>query len=319
MKFSTKVAVIGFGHLGKWHTEKAHGLANLVAIVEKGPENQAKAKKLYPECKVVDDIHDVVDEIDAAIIVTPTSTHYDLLKFLMEKQKHIFCEKPLCSNDKEAALLKDAHKNFKGICQVGHSERFHASWEIIEKYQKYLQEPCFIRMNRFAPFKGRATDVDVVQDLMIHDLDLLGYLFNEKPISVKSTGYKIRTQNWDYVCSQFSFKSERQAFLVASRNHVKEVRDLEVFSDVGCLFVDLFRNQMHIASQYETSSGEFIETLDYNKRDHLLIEQEHFYQSIEKKEQAIVTFEDGLLAVHLISKVLESLDTGLEVAIHDGE
>jgi predicted dehydrogenase len=315
MKFKTRVAVIGFGHLGRWHTEKAYALADLVGIVENDPQGQANAKKLFPQVKVYSTIEQVIDLIDAAIIVTPTSTHFELITYLMKHQKHIFCEKPLCSNDQQAAQLKKINPSFKGLIQVGHSERFHGSWDLIKKYQNFLQGHCFIRMNRFAPFKGRAMDVDVVQDLMIHDLDLLGYLFNETPTSVRSTGFKIRTKNWDFVSSQFQFKSQRQAFVVASRNHVKEVRDLEVFSDVGCLYVDLFHNKIQVAPQGLTDSGEFIETLNYEKRDHLMVEQQHFFSSLSEGKPAIVSFQDGLKAVHLISKVLESLETNLEVKI----
>lgn len=305
-----KVAVIGFGHLGKWHAEKAYILANLVAIVEKHPENRSRAKKLYPEVTVVESIDEVIDVIDAAVIVTPTSTHFDFVKKLIDHNIHVFCEKPLCSNDDEADKIKKLMNSKNNIIQVGHSERFHESWEIIDKYQKYLSDECVIRMNRFSPYKGRASDVDVVQDLMIHDMDLLVYLLKEMPVSVQSTGYKIRTSNWDYVCSQFNFKSGRKAFIVASRNHVKEARDMEVFSKEGCLYVDLFKNEIHIASQERAVNGEYIETMEYSKRDHLLLEQSHFYESINSNKKAIVSLDDGLVAVHLISQVLESLESG---------
>lgn len=315
MNQDIRVAVIGYGHLGKWHAEKAAKLANLVAIVEKHPTQKEKARKKFPEIKVVSDIEEVINEIDAAVIVTPTSTHIDYLRILLKNNKHIFCEKPLCSNIDEAEEIKRLIENQNLILQVGHSERFHESWEIIEKYEAYLQSDSLIRMNRFAPFKGRATDVDVVQDLMIHDLDLLLYVLKEVPSKVHSMGYKIRTNNWDYVCSQFEFESGRRAYLVASRNHVKEVRDMEVFSKAGCLYVDLYQNEIHIAPQDRTSTGEFIESLEFSKRDHLLLEQEHFYNSISQGKNAIVSFEDGLQAVRLISKVLEGLETGNWVKI----
>jgi predicted dehydrogenase len=303
------VAVIGYGHLGRWHAEKAAKLANLVAIVESHSGNIKQAKEVFPEIKVVDDLEKVIDEIDAAIIVTPTVTHLFYIQMLLKHKKHIFCEKPLCYSDEEAKIIEEI-SNQNCVLQVGHSERFHASWDIIKKYEKFLSDKCVIRMNRFAPFKGRATDVDVVQDLMIHDIDLLVYLLKENPINVKSTGYKIRTNNWDYVCSEFNFKSGVKAFLMVSRNHVKEARDMEVFSDEGCLYVDLFHNQIMIAPQEQTSTGGYIESMDYSKRDHLMMEQEHFYDSIIHKKPAIVGLEDGLLAVRLISKVLQSIETG---------
>jgi predicted dehydrogenase len=310
----TKVAVIGHGHLGKWHAQKADALGDLVAIVESLEANRIAAKEQFPNVVVTDNLESILDIIDAAVVVTPTSTHFDYLKILLSKGKHVFCEKPLCSNLQEAEDVRQ-YLSEGQVLQVGHSERFHETWEVIEKYQDFIGPDSFIRMNRFAPFKGRATDVDVVQDLMIHDLDLLLYLFKETPKNVSSMGYKIRSDNWDYVCSQFEFESDRRAILVASRNHVKEVRDMEVFSKAGCLYVDLFNNEIRLAPQDQTASGEYIESIEFSKRDHLYLEQEHFYRAIEQKEKAIVTYEDGLQAVRLISKVLESLESGEKVLI----
>ena len=98
-----KVAVLGYGHLGKWHCQKADGLeqSELVAIVEPFEANAKVAKENHPNAKVVSDIKDVMDEVDAAVIVTPTSTHFELTKYLLENNKHVFCEKPLCSTFEE--------------------------------------------------------------------------------------------------------------------------------------------------------------------------------------------------------------------------
>jgi predicted dehydrogenase len=312
-----RTAVLGYGHLGKWHAEKAEELSDLVAIVDVDPANRKRAKKRHPNVKVVEKIEEILDLVEAAIVVTPTSFHYPIVKYLLEQNKHIFCEKPLVSHLNEAEDLVRIHQSKNVVVQVGHSERFHESWEIIDKFQTYLKGQSIIRMNRFAPFKGRATDVDVVQDLMIHDLDLLVYLFKEMPISVRSTGYKIRTDNWDYVCSEFVFNSGKRAFLVASRNHVKEVRDLEVTNDLGCLYVDLFHNTVQIATQERAQSGDYFESLQYSRRDHLLIEQKHFYDSILNGVPPIVSINDGLKAVKLISKVLESLETQALLEISD--
>ena len=104
-----RVAVIGYGHLGKWHCQKvdAHSeLADFVAIIEKFPAGQEVARAAHPKAKVVSDIKEVINEIDAAFVVSPTSTHFELVKYLLEHNKHVFCEKPLCSNDKEALELK---------------------------------------------------------------------------------------------------------------------------------------------------------------------------------------------------------------------
>ncbi|MFL5811890.1 MAG: Gfo/Idh/MocA family protein, partial [Flavisolibacter sp.] len=100
-----RVAVLGYGHLGKWHCQKvaAHAdVAEFVAIVEKFPAGQEAARANHPGVKVVSDIKEVINEIDAAFVVTPTSTHFELVSYLLQNNKHVFCEKPVCSNDEEA-------------------------------------------------------------------------------------------------------------------------------------------------------------------------------------------------------------------------
>lgn len=303
-----KVAVIGYGHLGKWHAQKANQIDNsdLIAIVEPYESGQIQAKEAYPNIKIVSSLSEVIDEIDAAIVVTPTSTHFEVVKDLLEKDKSVFCEKPLCSSFEEAEALKPFLKD--NLVQVGHSERCHQIWEaLIPEIQK-IKTKKTIKIDRYASFKGRATDVDVVSDLMIHDIDLMLYLFNQKPVSVRSIGHKIRTDKWDHVTSHFDLEDGSQVVITSGRNHVHEVRSLEVMSDGGCHYVDLFRNQYHFATNNQFSDDSFVKTTEYEKRDHLLLEQESFYNSILNKTSASVTFEEGKSAVYLVSKVLESLE-----------
>jgi predicted dehydrogenase len=304
-----KVAVIGFGHLGKWHTQKAAGLesSELVAIVEPFEKNQLAAKAEYPNIRVVASLDEVLDGIDAAVIVTPTSTHFELTKKLLEANKHVFCEKPLCSSIEQAKELK-AYLGNK-VLQVGHSERCHQAWELIKDDIQALPSKKTIKISRYAAFKGRATDVDVVQDLMIHDIDLMLFLFGEKPTHVSSVGHKIRTDKWDHVTTHFYFNSGTEVIITSGRNHIEEVRSLEIMSDIGCLVVDLFTNKIIKGTDSVYEDGSFIRESIYEKRDHLFIEQENFYNSILENGQPMVTYEDGVNAVFYISKVLESLDT----------
>src|SRR5674476_438383 len=128
-----KVAVLGYGHLGKWHCQKVdamNDMAEFIAIVEKTPQGQEQARANHPGVRVVSDIKEVINEIDAAFVVTPTSTHFELVKYLIENNKHTFCEKPVCSNDAEAEKLKTIAQGKKDlVIQIGHSERFHEAWD----------------------------------------------------------------------------------------------------------------------------------------------------------------------------------------------
>ena len=303
-----KVAVVGFGHLGKWHTQKAAQIesSELVAIVEPSEAGKISAKENYPDTKIVDSITEVLDEIDAAIIVTPTSTHFELTKTLLENKKHVFCEKPLCSNIEEAKAL--APLTGSKLVQVGHSERCHEIWETLIPIISNIKGRKTIKIDRYASFKGRATDVDVVSDLMIHDIDLMLYLFNSKPVSVHSIGHKVRTDKWDHVTSHFVLDNGDEVIITSGRNHVHETRSLEIMSDEGCHYVDLFRNKYFFATDSKFDDGSFVQESEYSKRDHLLLEQERFFESILEGKPAMVSFEEGKSAVLLVSKVLESLE-----------
>lgn len=312
------VALIGYGHLGKWHADKASKLenSNLVAIVEKFKPNAEAAKQTYPHVKVVEDIREIIDEVDAALIVTPTSMHYELCDFLIKKNKHVFCEKPLCAFYDETLKLEKILNKDK-IIQVGHSERCHKAWEILEPEFKKINSAFTLKINRVAAFKGRATDVDVVQDLMIHDIDLITYLTKKTPIKVSATGNKIRTSKWDSVTAIFTYEDSSVAVVTSSRNHVKEIRDFELTHDGGTIYVDLFLNELSVAPSTQYEDGTFVKTEKYEKRDHLYIEQERFFDSILNNKKPMVSFEDGKKAVYIVEKVLEALDTKKEVVISE--
>lgn len=313
-----KVAVLGYGHLGKWHCQKVQACAEhveFVAIVEKFPASRKAASSNHPNVKVVEDIKEVLEEIDAAVVVTPTTTHFELVKFLLENNKHVFCEKPVCSNDNEAKKLKEIASNKSLVVQIGHSERFHEAWQKLRDQFRSLPTPYSITINRVAPFKGRATDVDVIQDLAIHDLDLLMFLFDSRPLSIKTKGYQIRTDKYDHATISIQMENECDATIVVGRNATKEVRSLEVISKSGMITVDLFSNKISIAIEGEFPDGTFVKEENYSKRDHLLLEHQHFYSSILDSKLPVVSLKDGTNAVHLVDCSLKSikLKTSVEV------
>lgn len=310
-----KVATIGYGHLGRWHAQKADQLDNceLVAIVESFGPNKEKALEAHPGVKVVDDISEVMDEIEAAVIVTPTSTHFDLTKKLLENGKNVFCEKPLTATLEQALKLGESLNG--QVLQVGHSERCHQAWELLRNDIDSIKGAATLKIERVAAFKGRATDVDVVQDLMIHDLDLALFLLGKKAVSVKAYGHKIRTGKWDQVNAVVEFEDGSVAMIASGRNHVREVRTLEITHDGGCLFVDLFHNTMAKATDTQYEDGTYVQESTYEKRDHLLLEQENFYHSILERKAPMVDYQDGVNAIKLVQAVTDSLETGKTIHV----
>jgi len=312
-----KVAVIGYGHLGKWHCQKVEvlkDLAEFVAIVEKFEPNQKLAKQNHPQVKVVSELSEVIHDIDAALIVTPTSTHASLVAQIVKEKKHIFCEKPVCSNDQEAKILSGLSTDGL-VIQVGQSERFHQAWETLKQEIQKISSPFSLRINRYAPFKGRATDVDVIQDLGIHDLDLINFLFPDQIVSVQCQAFKIRTNHWDHAKIYLKLKNQSKVEIVLGRNHVKEQRELELISSHGTIVVDMFQLKISKAPSGQYDDGTFVKEESYEKRDHLLIEQKYFYESILNGSKAIVDLSQGLKAVHLVDLALKSAETGEELFV----
>jgi predicted dehydrogenase len=313
-----RVAVIGFGHLGKWHTQKADVLPNceLVAVIERKEKIWEEISRQYPQCIITDKLEDIIGKIDAAIIATPTSTHFQFVKGLLAHKKHVFCEKTITQTLQEVLSIKEEIP--PGVkLQIGHSERFHNCWVplIQNNFHDKLTHDSFMKIERRALFKGRATDVDVVQDLMIHDIDLLLWIMNEIPTSVKCHGSKILTKYWDNVTAVFDFASGRQAIITSCRGYTSEIRQLDLSNNNGYLNIDLLNLKVsHSTFNKETSLVD-IEEYQYEKNDHLLSEQESFYNSILNDEATIISVDDGIHAANLIEKVLISLQTNKAIQI----
>lgn len=306
-----KVVLFGMGHLGKWHAQKIDVLekSEFVAVVDPFPGTVEKLNELNIDVPVYSSLQEIKEDFDAAIVATPTSLHHQICKELLKMGKHVFCEKPMTSTYEEALEIKNLVKEKGVVFQVGHSERFHQVWGTIKEKRDYFKGSPLISLNRQAPFKGRATDVDVVQDLMIHDLDILLFLLGEAPSKIEAFGKKIRTDKWDYVEAFLDFASGARATVRVGRNYTREVRDFEVVNQAGSLYVDLFQKRFLEASGRAQGPDDFVTDSTYPARDHLLEEQKLFYQSIEAGEAPFVDVDAGLKAVYLIEKVLEAIDS----------
>ena len=305
----SRVALIGHGHLGKFHAQKAFELkgTDFTCIVDSYKPLDDIDTSSFPHVLKFDNLDQALTHFDAAIVATPTSNHFETCKKLIKNDKHVFCEKPVTEEISQADQLQSMMEEKSLVFQVGQSERFHQVWETIksEKYQNFFGANSKIKIMRVAPFKGRATDVDVVTDLRIHDVDLICYLTGQTPKSVASRGYKYQTSHWDHVEAEFEFSSGMRAEIIVSRNYFEERRELTCTSDSGIISVDLMNCEFHSVS----SDGSRDELLTYEKNDHLLNEQRLFFESIEKSTAPVVTLKEGKIAVELVKGVLSSLET----------
>jgi predicted dehydrogenase len=312
------VAVIGYGHLGKWHCEKvsSSSFADLEAIVDSSSQSREKAKEVYPDTKIFVDLDELdAINIDAAIVVVPTSHHFEVVDHFLTRGIHVFCEKPLIQKLDQAKKLNEMVKGEDVILQVGHSERFHQVWDEREKFKKFFDDQAVIKFNRMAISKGRAKDVDVVHDLMIHDLDLLNFLIEEKPCKLRAWGCKMVNDKWDSVTAEIKFPSGKVAILSSTRHYVEEKRYLSATNKNGCLLVDLLNHKLKTSEILGKDEDFIIKEESYNKRDHLKIEQEFFYSSILNNSPVVVNIDDGIYAVALVDKILKSLELQKELEI----
>ena len=316
-----KVALVGHGYLGQWHARKAlaHAQAELVCIVETNEGAHGPLSLDYPQVLITSDLREALPLAEAFLVAVPTSVHFGVLRTLMESGKHIFCEKPLASNSHESQELLERSQGREEVFQVGHSERFHGLWEFRSEFDRFLRPPFSLRLERLAPFKGRAQDVDVARDLMIHDLDILYHLLGRLPQRLKATGHKVKTGHWDHVMAQLSFGDLGEACLVSGRCYVKEVRTLEMINECGTLVADMYHHEVRMAD-VQRSGGEGawdVVCSPCPRRDHLLEEQNLFYQAILEKRPPPVSLEEGALMVGLVEKVLESLEKRDEVVLDE--
>jgi predicted dehydrogenase len=280
-----KVAVIGAGHMGRYHAQKFANCpgAELVAVVDPDP---ARA--------TISDYRTILGRIDAAVIAVPTDQHYAVARDCLQAGLHVLIEKPIATTVREADALIRLAKRRRVVLQVGHVERFNRGFEA---FTKRLGRPMYIETERLAPFKTRGAEVDVVLDLMIHDLDLVVALARSKVKRVSASGFRVLTRDIDIATSLIEFKSGCVARLSASRVSQTAVRKLRMFQKGVYLSADLQNGAVRFVTQRGGAMHQSDE--NYAGGDALAAQARSFVLSIRKKKPAAVTGEDGRGALKL--------------------
>lgn len=300
-----KVAVLGYGHLGKWHCQKVDlcEQAQLVAICDVTEQGRIKAQENHPHAQVTENYLDCLDSADTFFVITPTSYHYSIVKELISAGKNVFCEKPLCETLDQALELYQLSQKSEGVCMVGHSERCHKAWEHLKGDFK----PLFIELSRLTPFKGRAADVSVIDDLMIHDIDLVHYLTGAQFVEVETLGFSSVTEKIDFASVTGKLSNGALVKIISHRDSPTELRQGYFVNSTRSLKVDMMKSQI-IENEPQ----------DYEKRDHLLIEHQSFYQAIQNKSEPLTSLLDGLKAVAVVEAIKKSIKDKAAVTVHYG-
>ena len=314
------VAVIGAGHLGEFHIKllKSSKLFNLIGFFD---PNKSRVKEIIDKYNInFFDIDKISSLVDAVIISTPTSSHYETAVKFLNNKKHVFIEKPISSSIEQANKLIEIKKNNKLIGQVGHVERFNSAFLNI----KNALNPMFIESHRLSSYPSRGTDVSVVLDLMIHDIDIVLSLVDSKITKISANGTKIISSSPDIANARIEFENGCVANLTSSRLSLKKMRKMRVFQTDSYISLDFdsgsseiikiknFDGKNKYAMTIHDSEGVEKEIQIENIKNEKInsIEEEHknFYYSIINKEDPIVSFEKGRNALELAIKILKIIE-----------
>lgn len=298
----TRVAVVGGGHLGRFHSQKFAAMDNcqLVGVCD---VNLEQAQKVAGEVKTqaYTDYKKLLGAVDAVLIATPTTTHFEVAQFFLENNVHVHVEKPLTATVAEAEELCRIAKDKNLVLQVGHVERFNPA--LVAAKDK-LGVPLFLEVHRLAPFKPRSIDVDVVLDLMIHDLDVVMSLVKSPVKSVSAVGTPVLTKTYDIANVRLEFESNAVANLTASRVSLNSTRKFRVFQKSQYLSIDFGSGEVNLT----TKTGEWIpgeepplsiESWNLEKGDALMAEDKAFVAAVRGEGPCLVTGEDGLNALRV--------------------
>ena len=304
-KQKIRIGVIGIGYLGKFHLEKfqKNKDCQLVWLIDKNIKNLKNYKDKY---NVSTNYKEIVDDVDAVSIVTPTVNHYEIARYFIEKNKHVLIEKPMTQTVSEAKKLINLAKKHKRTIQIGHLERFNP---VIRKVSSLIKNPLFIEVHRLAQFNPRSTDVNVVYDLMIHDIDITTSLVPSKIKKISSFGKSIITNKIDIANARLEFFNGTIANLTASRISQKSERKIRIFEKDKYLSLDFLQPKLKIVEKVKKKSSKLFKTLEYNykKTDALNDEIIDFINSIRMNKKPLVDGIQGMEALKLAAAISKKL------------
>ena len=300
------IGVVGIGYLGKYHLEKFinNKQCDTKWVVDTNLDNIDLNG--YDSIQKSSNYKEILNDIDAISLVTPTKMHFKIAKFFLENKKHVLIEKPMTETVAQAKKLVDLAKKNKVILQVGHLERFNP---VMKRLTKEISDPLFIEVHRLAKFNPRSTDVNVIFDLMIHDIDIVTTLMKKKIKNVSAFGKKIITKSTDIANVRLEFFGGSVANLTASRISQKNERKIRVFEKDKYYSVDFMNSNIKKYIKNSKTSKELFsfKEFKYDKTDALKDEIDNFILSCLGKQKPLVDGKQGKAAVEtatLISKLL---------------
>jgi len=305
-----RTAVIGVGYLGNFHAQKYSAIPD-VKLVGVADNNSRRAEEIANSLGVTPycDHRELIGKVDAVSIAVPTQFHHTVARDFLEAGVHVLIEKPITVTIEEADELIDLANKRDVVFQVGHLERFNP---VLMALDNILQEPLFIESVRIAPFKPRGTDVNVVLDLMIHDIEIIQHIVKSAVERIDAIGAPVFTGEEDIANARILFENGCVANVTASRISLKSERKMRIFQHNAYITLD-FQNRKLLVAQ--KGNGEIfpgipnvkVEEQELGEADALLSEIESFITAIRTHSQPQVSGHDGRMALSTALKINTSL------------
>ncbi len=321
-----KIGVLGAGHLGKIHMKCLLGLEEVYEVVgfyDPDDDNAASAIENYG-IRRFKDLDELLDAVEVVDIVTPTTTHFDLATNAIQKGKHLFIEKPLTNTIEEAEQLKELCARYPVKVQVGHVERFNPAFLAVKDV---AFDPMFIEGHRLAAFNPRGTDVSVILDLMIHDIDIVLKLVKSELKIISASGVAVVSDTPDISNARLEFENGCVANLTASRISLKQMRKVRLFQKDAYISLDFLEKQAQIVKMFdkgapdvpsdsnflelETQSGTKLITMEMPESEPvnaIQLELKSLASSIKKDTPVTVSVGDGYKALKVAYAILEQIE-----------
>ncbi len=318
------IGLLGAGHLGKIHLKCIRQVEdfNLIGFFDPNEENGKKVEAEL-EVKRFNSIEELIKAADAIDIVTPTMNHFECAEMALKAGKHVFIEKPVASSPEEAERLLELEEEFGVKVQVGHVERFNPAFVAV---QDKFDAPMFIETHRLAQFNPRGTDVPVVLDLMIHDLDIILSTVKDELVNVSASGVNVVSDTPDIANARLEFKNGCVANLTASRISMKNMRKSRFFQKNAYISVDFLTKESEIVSMsdvddnnvdplamvLELGEGKTNKEIHFEKpaveESNAIVEElTSFAKSIINDTPTAVTLNDGYQALLVAHQIVEKI------------
>ena len=311
------VSLIGVGRMGQFHLNVISQINNInLSGIYDADENHLNEISQKYNIRKFNNIDEAIDNADAVIIASPTIHHFEIAKKAVEKGKHVLVEKPMTETYAQALELEEIVKQKNVILQVGHVERFNGA---VQELHHIIEKPYLIEARRLAPFTPRITDVGVVFDIMIHDLDIVTSLVKKPIIRFSASGKRIRTKNEDIASALLEFEDSTIATISASRVTQEKIRTLAISTEEAYFILDYATQDITIhrqaasQSNIKTSVGinykqeSIIERVFIHRDNPLKLEDEHFANCILGKDKRFVSIEDDVNTIKLTEAILKEI------------